>query len=176
MLDDIVNSNFYLLTPAIIHLFYKENFIVLCYSSLLFIKLFKFKRNIGGLPLGDIISIIVGFIIFVSYLWSHSDLTWWAATFIITYIMMEWSFYIDHIHHKFRKDQDNKWWGVLWIFMIINASIKMRPYQIHPLSFIKGLFWGITITAFWYFTPLIRNLWIEHLHLAPFKKDIKNET
>jgi hypothetical protein len=169
MLDDIVNSNFYLLTPAIIHLFYKENFIVLCYSSLLFIKLFKFKRNIC-----DIISIILACIIFVSSLWSHCDLTWWAATFIITYLMMEWSFYIDHIH--LRKDQDNKWWGVLWIFMIINASIKIRPYQIHTLSFIKGLFWGITITTFWYFTPLIRNLWIEHLHLAPFKKDIKRET
>ena len=170
MLDDIVNSNFYLLAPAIIHLFYNEYFIVLCYFSLPLIKL-CLDKNIS-----DIISLIIACILFISSLWSHCDLTWWAATFIITYIMMEWSFYIDHIHHKFRKDQDNKWWGVLWIFMIINASIKMRPYQIHPLSFIKGLFWGITITAFWYFTPLIRNLWIEHLHLAPFKKDIKNET
>ena len=171
MFDDIVNSNFYLLTPAIIHLFYKENFIVLCYASLLFMKLFKFKQNVC-----DIISIIIAFIIFASSLWLHCDFTWWSATFIISYLMMEWSFYIDHINPKFRKDHDNKWWGVLWIFMIMNPSIKMKPYKTHPLSFIKGLFWGIVLMAFWYFTPKIRNLWIEHLHLAPFKKDIKKET
>jgi len=168
MLDDIMNSNFYLLTPALIHLFYEEYFIVLCYSSLLFIKLFKFKRNIS-----DIISLIIGIIIFGSSLLSHLDFTWWSATFIITYLMMEWSFYIDHISYKLRKDQDNKWWGVLWIFMIINPSIKMGPYQTHILSFIKGLFWGIVLMAFWYFTPKIRNHWVENLHLTPFKKDIK---
>ena len=171
MLDDILNSNFYLLTPAIIHLFYKENFIVLCYASLLFIKLFKFKQNIC-----DMSSLIIGLIIFAASLWSHLDFTWWSATFIITYLMMEWSFYIDHINPMDRKDQDNKWWGVLWIFMVINPSIKMTPYKTHPLSFIKGLFWGVIITLFWYFTPKIRNSWIEHLHLAPFKKDIKKET
>ena len=171
MFDDIVNSNFYLLTPAIIHLFYKENFIVLCYSCLLFIKLFKFKQNVC-----DIISIIISGVIFGSSLWSHCDLTWWSATFIITYLMMEWSFYIDHINPKFRKDHDNKWWGVLWIFMIINASIKMRPYKTHPISFIKGLFWGIANT--WVMSNLskIKNFGTEHLHLAPFKKDIKKET
>tara|TARA_B100000029_G_scaffold379828_1_gene374743 strand:- start:100 stop:612 length:513 start_codon:yes stop_codon:yes gene_type:complete len=166
MLDDIVNSNLYLLTPAFIHLFYKENFIALCYSSLLFIKLFKGY-------IFDISSLIIGFIIFAASLWSHLDFTWWSATFIITYLMMEWSFYIDHIKPKYRKDQDNKWWGVLWIFMIINPSIKMRPYKTHSLSFIKGLFWGVIGTLFWYFTPKIRNSWIEHMHLTPFKKDIK---
>ena len=41
--------------------------------------------------------------------------------------MMEWSFYIDHIHYKFRKDQDTKWWGTWWVLLIMNATIRIKP-------------------------------------------------
>ena len=47
-----------------------------------------------------------------------------------------------------------------------------KPQKDFPF-FIKGLFWGVIGTLFWYFTPKIRNSWIEHMHLTPFKKDIK---
>ena len=167
ILSTLVNSKFYLIIPALIHLFYEEYFIVASYSIVFISNHFRQGHFINFLGL------LAGLFIFISTLWIHNDISIRFAILIISYLMMEWSFYIDHIHRKFRKNQDIKWWGIWWVLLIMNASIRIKPSKIYWMSFIKGIFWGISCSTLLFYMPKIREFWQKHLHLTPFKKDIK---